>query len=62
MRVVPTGVHAVFDYTAGFLLVVAPWLFDFARGGAETWIAVLLAAERTRSTACAPTTSGARSA
>jgi hypothetical protein len=42
VRVVPTRVHAVFDYTASLLLVVAPWLFDFARGGAETWIAVLL--------------------
>jgi hypothetical protein len=42
VRVVPTWVHAVFDYTASLLLVVAPWLFDFARGDAETWIPVLI--------------------
>jgi hypothetical protein len=42
LRVVPTGVHAVFDYTASILLVIAPWVFDFARGGAETWTPVLL--------------------
>jgi len=44
LRVVPTRVHAVFDYTVSALLVVAPWLFDFARGAAETWIPVLLGA------------------
>jgi hypothetical protein len=41
VRVIPTRVHAVFDYTLGALLVAAPWLFDFARGGVETWIAVV---------------------
>jgi hypothetical protein len=42
LRVVPTRVHAVFDFTVSALLVVAPWLFDFGRGGTETWIPVLL--------------------
>jgi hypothetical protein len=42
LRVVPTRVHAVFDYGVSGLLVVSPWLFDFARGGSETWIPVLL--------------------
>jgi len=28
----------------GILLIAAPWLFDFARGGAETWIPVVLGA------------------
>ena len=32
------------DYIAGALLIAAPWLFDFARGGAETWIFVILGA------------------
>jgi hypothetical protein len=42
VRVVPTHVHAVFDYTVSLLLVVGPWLFDFDRGRAATWIPVLL--------------------
>ncbi|HET8622400.1 MAG TPA: SPW repeat protein [Gemmatimonadales bacterium] len=40
MRVIPTRVHAVFDYGIGLLLVVSPWLFDFARGDAATWVPV----------------------
>jgi hypothetical protein len=42
VRVIPTRVHAVFDHTVSLLLIVAPWLFDFARGGPETWVPVLL--------------------
>jgi energy-converting hydrogenase Eha subunit G len=30
------------DYLMGVLLVAAPWLFGFARGGAETWVPVVL--------------------
>jgi hypothetical protein len=32
------------DYLVGVLLIAAPWLFNFDRGGAETWIPVLLGA------------------
>ena len=28
----------------GLLLIAAPWLLDFARGGAETWVPVVLGA------------------
>jgi hypothetical protein len=28
----------------GLLLIASPWLFDFARGGAETWVPVILGA------------------
>ena len=28
----------------GVLSITAPWLFDFARGGAETWVPVALGA------------------
>lgn len=30
------------DYLVGVLLIAAPWIFDFARGGAETWVPVIL--------------------
>lgn len=42
MRFIPTKVHGLLDYLVGVLLAVAPWLFHFARGGAETWVPVLL--------------------
>ena len=32
------------DYLVGVLLIASPWLFDFARGGAETWVPVVLGA------------------
>jgi hypothetical protein len=44
MRVIPTRVHGILDYLVGALLAVAPWLFQFNRGGAETWVPVLLGA------------------
>src|SRR5687767_4639756 len=44
MRFIPTRVHGYLDYIVGALLIAAPWLFDFARGGAETWIPVALGA------------------
>lgn len=44
MRVIPTRLHGVLDYLVGALLITAPWLFGFARGGAETWLPVILGA------------------
>lgn len=44
MRIIPTKIHGYLDYLVGALLIAAPWLFDFARGGAETWIPVILGA------------------
>jgi hypothetical protein len=32
------------DYLMGILLIASPWLFDFASGGAETWVPVILGA------------------
>lgn len=42
MRVLSTRAHGVLDYAVGVLLVALPWLLGFARGGAETWIPVVL--------------------
>jgi hypothetical protein len=44
MNRIPTRVHGVLDYAVGLLLVAAPWLFGFARNGAETWTPVALGA------------------
>ena len=30
------------DYLVGILLIATPWLFSFAREGAETWVPVVL--------------------
>lgn len=44
MRFIPTRVHGMMDYGMGVLLMAAPWLLGFTRGGAETWIPVVLGA------------------
>lgn len=44
MRFIPTRVHGILDYAVGAILAVSPWLFGFARGGAETWVPVVLGA------------------
>jgi hypothetical protein len=44
MRFIPTRIHGMMDYLVGVLLIAAPWLFDFDRGGAETWVPVILGA------------------
>ena len=44
MRIIPTRVHGMADYLLGVLLVLAPWLFGFAEGGAQTWVPVVLGA------------------
>ncbi len=42
MRFIPTRLHGVLDYLVGVLLIAAPWLLNFNRGGAETWVPVAL--------------------
>ena len=37
-----TRIHGVLDYLVGALLVALPWLLGFARGGAETWVPVVV--------------------
>ncbi|MHA4846797.1 SPW repeat domain-containing protein [Flavitalea antarctica] len=38
MKLISSRVHGYLDYIVGALLVATPWLFGFARGGAETWV------------------------
>ncbi len=42
MKIISTRTHGIMDYLMGVLLIAAPWLFGFARGGAETWVPVVL--------------------
>ena len=42
MKLISTKTHGYLDYIMGVLLIAAPWIFDFARNGAETWIPVIL--------------------
>jgi hypothetical protein len=44
MRFIETRTHGYLDYIMGILLIASPWIFDFAMGGAETWIPVILGA------------------
>jgi hypothetical protein len=44
MKVISTKVHGVMDYLMGVILIAAPWLLNFNRGGAETWVPVVLGA------------------
>jgi hypothetical protein len=44
MRFIPTKVHGMLDYAMGLVLILAPFIFNFNRGGAETWIPALLGA------------------
>lgn len=42
MRFIPTRVHGILDYLVGVLLIAAPFVLNFDRGGAETWVPVIL--------------------
>ncbi|WP_207513847.1 SPW repeat domain-containing protein [Longitalea luteola] len=44
MRWIATKTHGYLDYIMGMLLIAAPWIFGFAREGAETWVPVVLGA------------------
>ncbi len=42
MKLISTKAHGYLDYIMGVLLIASPWIFDFAKNGAETWVPVLL--------------------
>jgi hypothetical protein len=44
MRFIPTKVHGILDYLSGILLIAAPWIFNFANGGAAQWVPVIMGA------------------
>jgi hypothetical protein len=44
MRFIETRTHGYLDYIMGIILIAAPFLLGFDRGGAETWVPVVLGA------------------
>lgn len=44
MRFLSTRAHGILDYVMGAFLIIMPWLFGFAAGGAATWVPILLGA------------------
>jgi hypothetical protein len=42
MKIISTKIHGVLDYLMGVLLIVSPWLFGFANGGAQQWVPIIL--------------------
>jgi len=42
MRFISTKVHGIMDYIVGLFLAASPWILGYARGGAETWVPVVL--------------------
>ncbi len=44
MRFMSTRMHGAADYVVGILLIVSPYLFGFANGGAAQWLPMLLGA------------------
>lgn len=42
MRFINTRIHGMIDYMMGILLIISPWLFDFANGGAAQWVPIIL--------------------
>jgi hypothetical protein len=44
MKFINQKTHGYLDYIVGLLLIAAPWIFNFNRGGVETWVLVALGA------------------
>lgn len=41
---ISTRMHGTMDYVIGIVLILAPFLFGFATGGAEMWVPVIIGA------------------
>ena len=42
MNIISNRMHGMLDYGVGLLLLVAPYLFGFANGGAAQWVPMIL--------------------
>jgi hypothetical protein len=44
MKFISTRVHGMLDYFVSAILIASPWLLNFYRAGAESWVPVILGA------------------
>lgn len=44
MKIISTKTHGILDYLMGIVLIASPWIFNFANGGAEQWIPIIVGA------------------
>jgi hypothetical protein len=42
MRFISTKTHGIIDYLMGVFLIISPWLLGFSRGGAESFVPIVL--------------------
>lgn len=42
MKIISTKTHGVLDYLVGAILIILPWVLDFADGGIQMWIPIIL--------------------
>lgn len=42
MKIISSKIHGVLDYLVGVILIISPWLLNFATGGPEMWIPIIL--------------------
>jgi len=42
MRFIKPNTHAIIDYAMSIILILSPWLLNFSRNGAETWVPVII--------------------
>jgi len=42
MKIISRRAHGILDYLVGILLIASPWVFNFAQGGSETAVPVIL--------------------
>jgi hypothetical protein len=40
MKIIGTRTHGYLDYIVAVLLIAAPWVFGFYKGGAESWVPI----------------------
>ena len=42
MQFISKDTHGIIDYVMSIVLILSPWILGFNRGGAETWVPVVL--------------------
>ncbi len=42
MKIISSKTHCVLDYLVGVILIISSWLFDFANGGPQMRLPIIL--------------------